>query len=139
LPLENRLGKERGFKIAMSCLDNGRFTVAAGATGLIRACMEASVRYAKNRQAFGRTIDRLQLVQEKIAKMALAYEAARLLYLQSGWLKNQGIRNTRQTSLAKWYATDASFQAASEAIQIHGAYGYSDEFDVERYFVMHAP
>jgi alkylation response protein AidB-like acyl-CoA dehydrogenase len=118
----------------MSCLDNGRYTVAAGSVGLIRASLEASVRYAKSRQAFGRSIDRFQLVQQKIAIMAQSYEAGRLLYLQAGWLKNQGQRNTRQTSLAKWYATDAALAAASEAIQIHGAYGYSDEFDVERYF-----
>lgn len=135
IPPENRLGFEgEGFKIAMSCLDNGRYTVAAGATGLIRACLDASVKYAQNRVAFGRTLDRLQLVQQKIARMAQAYEIARLLYLQAGWMKNCGMRNTRQTSLAKWFATDASFEAASEAIQIHGAYGYSDEYDVERYF-----
>ena len=135
VPAENRLGEAgEGFKIAMSCLDNGRYTVAAGATGLIRACLEASTRYAKSRQAFGRSIDRFQLIQQKIAKMAQAYEMARLLYLQAGWMKNCGLRNTRQTSLAKWYAADASFEAASEAIQVHGAYGYSDEYDVERYF-----
>lgn len=135
IPPENRLGFEgEGFKIAMSCLDNGRYTVAAGATGLIRACLDASVKYAQNRVAFGRTLDRLQLVQQKIARMVQAYEIARLLYLQAGWMKNCGMRNTRQTSLAKWFATDASFEAASEAIQIHGAYGYSDEYDVERYF-----
>jgi alkylation response protein AidB-like acyl-CoA dehydrogenase len=101
---------------------------------LIRACLEASVEYARNRPAFGRTIDRFQLVQQKIARMSQSYEMARLLYLQAGWMKNCGLRNTRQTSLAKWFATDASFEAASEAIQIHGAYGYSDEYDVERYF-----
>jgi alkylation response protein AidB-like acyl-CoA dehydrogenase len=134
IPQENRIGEEgEGFKIAMSCLDNGRYTVAAGATGLIRACLDASVRYAKERQAFGREIAKFQLIQQKIATMVQFYDAARLLYLQAGWLKNQGLRNTRETSLAKWYATDASFQAAAEAIQIHGAYGYSDEYDVERY------
>ncbi len=134
IPSENRIGKEgEGFKIAMSCLDNGRYTVAAGATGLIRACLDASVRYAKERQAFGREIAKFQLIQQKIATMVQFYDAARLLYLRAGWMKNQGLRNTRETSLAKWYATDASFQAASEAIQVHGAYGYSDEYDVERY------
>lgn len=134
VPLENRLGEEgEGFKVAMSCLDNGRYTVAAGATGLIRASLEASIKYARERQAFGREIGKFQLVQQKIARMVQSYEAARLLYLQAGWMKNQGIRNTRETSLAKWYATDASFDAAAEAIQIHGAYGYSDEYDVERY------
>jgi alkylation response protein AidB-like acyl-CoA dehydrogenase len=134
VPVENRIGMEgEGFKIAMSCLDNGRYTVAAGATGLIRACLDASRKYALDRQAFGREIARFQLIQQKIAFMVQFYEAARLLYLKAGWLKNRGIRNTRETSLAKWYATDASFQAASEAVQIHGAYGYSDEYDVERY------
>jgi glutaryl-CoA dehydrogenase (non-decarboxylating) len=134
IPVENRLGEEgEGFKIAMSSLDNGRYTVAAGATGLIRACLDASVKYAHERQAFGREIGKFQLVQQKIAGMVQSYEAARLLYLRAGWMKNTGQRNTRETSLAKWFATDASFQAASEAIQVHGAYGYSDEYDVERY------
>jgi alkylation response protein AidB-like acyl-CoA dehydrogenase len=134
VPEFNRLGEEgEGFKIAMSCLDSGRYTVAAGATGLIRASLEASVKYANDRKAFGREIGKFQLVQQKIAYMVQSYEAARLLYLRSGWMKNQGERNTRETSQAKWFATDASFEAASEAIQVHGAYGYSDEYDVERY------
>lgn len=134
VPSANRLGEEgEGFRIAMSSLDNGRYTVAAGATGLIRACLEASVKYAHERQAFGREIGKFQLVQQKIAKMVESYEAARLLYLRAGWMKNQGLRNTRETSLAKWFATDASFEAAAEAVQIHGAYGFSDEYDVERY------
>jgi glutaryl-CoA dehydrogenase (non-decarboxylating) len=131
---ENRLGEEgEGFKIAMSCLDNGRYTVAAGATGLIRASMEASLKYANDRRAFGREIGKFQLVQQKIAHMVKSYEAAKLLYLRAGWMKNRGVRNTQETSLAKWFATDESFEAASEAIQIHGAYGYSDEYEVERY------
>ncbi len=134
VPAENRLGEEgEGFKIAMSCLDNGRYTVAAGATGLIRASLDASVRYCHSREAFGRQIGRFQLVQQKIAHMTRDYEISRLLYLKAGWLKNQGQRNTKETSLAKWYATDASFEAANQAIQVHGAYGYSDEYDVERY------
>ncbi len=134
VPAANRIGEEgEGFKIAMSCLDNGRYTVASGATGLIRASLEASVRYAKERRAFGREIARMQLVQQKIARMVQSYEMARLSYLRVGWMKNQGLRNTRETSLAKWFATDASFEAANEAVQIHGAYGYSDEYDVERY------
>jgi len=134
IPADQRIGEEgEGFKIAMSSLDNGRYTVAAGATGLIRACLEASLRYANDRKAFGREIGKFQLMQQKIARMVRDYEMARLLYLRAGWMKNQGLRNTRETSLAKWFATDASFEAASEAIQIHGAYGYSDEYDVERY------
>jgi len=134
VPAAHRIGEEgEGFKVTMSAFDNGRYTVAAGATGIIRAALEASTRYAKERQSFGVPIAEHQLVQAKIARMALDYEMARLLYLQAGWCKNQGIRNTRQTSAAKWHATDASFAAANEAVQIHGAYGFSDEYDVERY------
>lgn len=130
----NRIGQEgEGFKIAMSCLDNGRYTVAAGATGLIRASLEASLKYAQERHTFGQPIASYQLIQQKLAYMQQWYDNARLLYLRAGWMKNQGLRNTRETSMAKWYATDHSFQAANEAIQIHGAYGYSDEYDVERY------
>lgn len=134
VPAENRLGEEgEGFKIAMSCLDNGRYTVAAGAAGLIRAALDASVRYARERKTFGVPIAEHQLIQQKLAYMARDYEVARLLYLKAGWRKNKGLRNTRETGLAKWYATDASFRAASDAVQIHGAYGYSDEYEVERY------
>jgi alkylation response protein AidB-like acyl-CoA dehydrogenase len=134
VPEGNRLGLEgEGFKIAMSCLDNGRYTVAAGAVGLIRACRDASLRYAHQRNAFGREIGKFQLIQQKIAHMVQYYETAHLLYLRAGWMKNQGLRNTQETSLAKWFATDAAFECASEAVQIHGAYGYSDEYDVERY------
>jgi alkylation response protein AidB-like acyl-CoA dehydrogenase len=134
VPAENRLGQEgEGYKIALSCLDNGRYTVAAGATGLIRACLEASTRYALERRTFGAQIGRHQLVQQMIAHMKRDYELARLSYLQAGSLKNAGQRNTWQTGLSKWFATEASFRAASDAVQIHGAYGYSDEYDVERY------
>jgi len=134
VPTANIIGEEgEGFKVTMSAFDNGRYTVAAGATGIVRASMEASVRYAKERESFGVPIAQHQMIQAKIARMALDYEMARLLYLKAGWCKNHGIRNTRQTSAAKWHATDASFDAANEAIQIHGAYGFSDEYDVERY------
>lgn len=134
VPAGNLLGNEgEGFKVTMTAFDNGRYTVAAGATGLIRASLEASRKYVEERTVGGRPLSGLQLIQAKIARMALDYQAARLLYLQAGWLKNQGSRNTRETSAAKWYATEASFQAASEAVQIHGAYGYSDEYPVERY------
>lgn len=134
VPAVNRLGEEgEGFKIAMSCLDNGRYTVGSGAVGLIRASLEASIAYAKARKTFGKPVAHHQLVQQKLARMERDYELGRLQYLKVGWMKNQGIRNTRETSLLKWFATDASFEAANEAIQIHGAYGYSDEYDVERY------
>lgn len=134
VPIGNRIGGEgEGFKITMSAFDHGRYTVASGATGIIRACLEASVQYAKSRETFGAPIGQHQLIQEKIAKMSQDYAIARLLYLQSGWMLNEGKRNTLETSYAKKFATEASFSAASEAIQIHGAYGYSDEYDVERY------
>jgi len=134
VPLENRIGDEgEGFKVTMTAFDHGRYTVAAGATGLIRASLEASVAYAKERSSFGKPIAHHQLIQEKIARMARDYEIARLLYLKAGWMKNEGVRNTYETSIAKHFATEASFHAASEAIQIHGAYGFSDEYDVERF------
>jgi alkylation response protein AidB-like acyl-CoA dehydrogenase len=134
VPLENRIGEEgEGFKVTMTAFDHGRYTVAAGATGLIRASLEASVAYAREREAFGKPIAHHQLIQEKIARMARDYEIARLLYLKAGWMKNEGKRNTFETSMAKQFATDRSFHAASEAIQIHGAYGFSDEYDVERF------
>jgi len=134
VPVENRIGEEgEGFKITMTGFDHGRYTVASGATGIIRASLEASVKYAKERTTFGKPIAEYQLIQEKIAKMSQDHEIARLLYLQVGWMKNMGERNTRETSFAKKFATEASFWAANEAIQIHGAYGFSDEYDVERY------
>lgn len=134
VPVENRIGEEgEGFKITMTGFDHGRYTVAAGATGIIRACLEASISYAQTRKTFGKPIGEHQLIQQKIAKMAQDYEIARLLYLQVGWLKNMGQRSTLQTSYAKKFATEASFNAANEAIQVHGAYGFSDEYDVERH------
>lgn len=134
VPVENRIGEEgEGFYIAMSCLDNGRYTVAAGATGCIRACLEDSVKYAKERYTFGVPIAHHQLIKQKIAYMQQWYDAAKLLVMKAGWLKNQGQRNTRETALAKWFATDMSVKAALEAVQLHGAYGFSDEYDVERY------
>jgi len=134
VPVANRLGHEgEGFKIAMSCLDNGRYTVAAGATGLIRACLEESVRYAHERATFGRPIGEHQLIKQKIAYMRQWYDAASLMLYKVGMLKNMGIRNTRETGQFKWYATDHSVQAALEAVQLHGAYGFSDEYPVERY------
>lgn len=134
VPAANRLGEEgEGFKIAMSALDNGRFTVAAGAAGLTRACLDASVKYAHERRTFGVEIGKHQLVQQMIAKMEAGYQTSQLLVYRAGWLKNQGVRNTRETSLAKWIASDVAFQSASDAIQVHGAYGYSNEYPVERY------
>jgi len=135
VPEENMVGRPgEGFKIAMFALDQGRYTVAAGATGLIRACRDASVRYAKERRAFGVEIAQHQLVKQMIAHMESDYQASRLLWLRSGWLKNEGRRNTKETGLAKWFATVASERAAGDAVQIHGANGYSDEYPVGRFY-----
>ncbi len=135
VPAENLVGEEgQGFEIAMYGLDQGRFTVAAGACGVIRACLEKSVEYARERQTFGKPIGRHQFVQDMIAEMVLAYETSKLLVMQAAWLKNEGVRNTRETSLAKWHATESAFRAAHLAIQVHGAYGYSAEYGIERYF-----
>ena len=135
VPRENLVGREgEGFKIAMFALDQGRYTVASGATGLIRACRDASVKYARARKTFGVEIGSHQLVKEMIAQMESDYEAARLLWLRAGWLKNIGQRNTKETGLAKWFATVASERAAGDAVQIHGANGYSDEYPVGRFY-----
>jgi glutaryl-CoA dehydrogenase (non-decarboxylating) len=135
VPAENLVGREgEGFKIAMFALDQGRYTVAAGATGLIRACRDASVAYALERKTFGQRIAEHQLVKQMIAKMEADYQISRLLWMRSGVLKNAGQRNTRETSLAKWYATVASEEAAGNAVQVHGANGYSDEYPVGRFY-----
>lgn len=135
VPVENRIGEEgEGFKVAMSCIDQGRFTVGAGACGLTRACLDASVRYANERHAFGNPIGKFELVQQMIAKMALGYETSSLLTMRSAELKNRGIRNTRETSMMKWHACDVALQSADDAIQIHGSYGYSNEYPVERFW-----
>ena len=132
---ENLVGRDgEGFKIAMFALDQGRYTVAAGATGLIRACRDASVKYAKERKTFGVEIGSHQLVKELIAQMESDYQASRLLWTRAGWLKNEGRRNTRETGLAKWFSTVASERAAGDAVQIHGANGYSDEYPVGRFY-----
>jgi glutaryl-CoA dehydrogenase (non-decarboxylating) len=134
VPEANRIGDEGdGFKIAMSCLDNGRYTVAAGASGTIRACLDASVKYARERQTFGKEIGQHQLVQQMIARMSRDYEISRLLWFKVAWLKNKGLRHTREVSMAKQFSTDAAFNAANDAIEVHGAYGYSAEYPVERY------
>jgi len=135
VPEANRVGAEgEGFKVAMFALENGRFTVAAGATGLIRACLDASVKYARERKTFGVPIGDHQLVKEMIAQMVSDYDAARLLWLRAGWMKNQGLRNNRETSLAKWFATVASERSAGDCVQIHGGNGFSDEYPAGRFY-----
>lgn len=135
LPAENRIGEEGdGFKVAMSALDHGRYTVASGAVGIITACLDACVKYANERMVGGEPIGRKQLVQQMIASMAQGREIGRLLYYKVGWMKNTGQRHTRECSMAKWTNCAAAFDAANKAVEIHGAYGFCDEFPVERYF-----
>src|ERR671929_1664912 len=135
VPADNLVGEEgQGFEIAMYGLDQGRFTVAAGACGVIRACLERSVEYARERETFGQPIGKYQFVQEMIAAMVLGYETSKLLVMQAAWMMDEGRRNTRETSLAKWHATESAFAAAHDAIQVFGSYGYSAEYGIERYF-----
>jgi len=134
VPADQLIGDEgQGFEIAMHGLDQGRFTVAAGACGVIRACLERSVAYARERETFGTAIGRHQLVQDMLAKMILGYETSKLLVMQAAWMKNEGRRNTRETSLAKWHATESAFEAAHLALQVFGAAGYASEVGIERY------
>jgi alkylation response protein AidB-like acyl-CoA dehydrogenase len=128
-----RLGQVgEGFKIAMSALDNGRFGVASGCVGTAQHALDASVRYAKERIAFSRPIASFQLVQEMLAQMHINVEAARLLVYQAGWVKNQGKKSTIPVSRAKYYASEIAKENADLAIQVHGGYGYSDEYIPEK-------
>ena len=122
-----------GFKIAMSALDSGRFSVAAGCVGICQGCVEASVAYAKEREQFDRPIASFQLVQEMLADMAVDADAARGLVWRAGWLKDAGKPNTTETSVAKLFATEAAVRSANNAIQVHGGSGYVDDYPVERY------
>ncbi len=123
-----------GFKIAMSALDSGRFSVAAGAVGVCQSCLDESTRYAMEREQFGRPIASFQLVQAMIANMRVKTDAARLLVWRAGWLKDTGQPNTTETSIAKLFATESAVWCANEAIQVHGGAGYVDDHPVERHF-----
>ncbi len=122
-----------GFKVAMSALDSGRYSVAAGCVGICQGSVDASVAYSKEREQFGRPIASFQLVQEMIADMVVETEAARALVWRAGWLKDTGKPNTTETSIAKLFATEAAVRCANMAIQVHGGSGYVDDYPVERY------
>jgi butyryl-CoA dehydrogenase len=135
IPAENRLGDEgHGFRVAMQALDGGRIGVAAQALGIAQASLDASARYAKERVQFDRTIAEFQAVQWMIADMATEIEAARLLTLRAAWLKDAGLPCGPQASMAKLLASRMARVAADYAVQIHGGYGYTKEFAVERYY-----
>jgi alkylation response protein AidB-like acyl-CoA dehydrogenase len=123
-----------GFKVAMSALDSGRYSVAAGCVGICQGCVDESVRYAQEREQFGRPIASFQLVQAMIADMAVKTDASRMLVWRAGFLKDRGRPNTLETSIAKLHATEAALECANAAIQVHGGAGYVDDHPVERYF-----
>ena len=122
-----------GFKVAMSALDSGRFSVASGCVGICQGSLDASVKYSKERVQFGRPIASFQLVQEMLTDIALHTDAARMLVWRSAWLKDNGKPNTTETSMAKLFATEAAVHCANQAIQVHGGSGYVDDYPVERY------
>jgi hypothetical protein len=122
-----------GFKVAMTALDNGRYSVGAGCVGIAQGSLEASVAYAKERHTFGKPIAAHQLVQEMIARMVVDIDASRLLIYRAGELKNAGKPNTKETSIAKYMASETAVRCSNDAIQIHGGMGYSNEFPVERF------
>ncbi|HVD39897.1 MAG TPA: acyl-CoA dehydrogenase family protein [Solirubrobacterales bacterium] len=122
-----------GFKVAMSALENGRYSVAAGCVGICEGCVQSSVEYAKERKQFGVPLARFQLVQEMIAEMILKRDASRMLVLRAGLLKDEKAPNATETSVAKLYATEAAVECANLAIQVHGGSGYVDDYPVERY------
>jgi butyryl-CoA dehydrogenase len=122
-----------GFKVAMSALDNGRYSVAAGCVGICDGCVDASVAYSTERKQFGVPLARFQLIQEMIADMILKRDASQMLVYRAGVLKDEGKPNTMETSVAKLYATEAAVECANLAIQVHGGSGYVDDYPVERY------
>jgi alkylation response protein AidB-like acyl-CoA dehydrogenase len=129
-----RLGEEgQGFTVAMSALDAGRMSMGAGATGIARGCLEASVDYAKARTQFGRPIAGFQLVQELIADMAVEVEAARLLTWKAAWLADRGEPHRLESSVAKYFASEVAVRSANAAVQVHGGYGYIDEYPVGKF------
>jgi alkylation response protein AidB-like acyl-CoA dehydrogenase len=135
VPRENLIvGESEGFKVAMKTLDGGRIGIASQAVGIARASLEASLRYSQERRTFGNPIASYQAIQFKLADMALETDAARLLTLRAATLKDAGQPCTRESAMAKLFAAEAAMKAATEAVQIHGGYGYTKEFKVERYF-----
>lgn len=133
VPKENLLGEaNRGFTIAMATLDTGRIGIAAQAVGIAQAALEHAIRYSKERQQFGKPISEFQLVQEMLVNMAMEIEAARLLVWQAACKRDNGEKYTKEASMAKLFASNVAVKAALDSIQVHGGYGYSKEYPVER-------
>ncbi len=123
-----------GFKVAMYCLDQGRFSVAAGGVGVMQACIDISTKYAMEREAFGQPIGQFQMIQQMIADMVADCEAGRFLVLRAAHLKDKGVRNTRETSMAKFFCSEAAIRASNSAVQVFGGYGFSEEYPAARYY-----
>jgi alkylation response protein AidB-like acyl-CoA dehydrogenase len=135
VPLENLLGEEgHGLQQTLATLDGGRIGIGALAIGLAQAAYEAAVQYAKERESFGQPIDSYQAIQWMLADAATEIEAARLLVYKAAWLKEQGRPFSKEAAMAKLFATEMSERVCRNAIQIHGGYGYSSEFEVERLY-----
>ena len=133
IPGENMVGEEgQGFKVAMKALGGGRIGIAAQALGLARAALDASISYAKERKQFGKTIGEFGAIQNKLADMATEIDAARMLVWRAAKLKDDGKNYYRESSMAKLYASSTAMKAATECVQIHGGYGYMQEYGVER-------
>ncbi len=134
IPADNLLGKEgEGFRLAMIALDGGRVGIASQACGVARAALEASTRYVKDRKAFGQPLSDFQGVRFTLANMAMELQAAELMTMRAAWMKEQGQPFTREASMAKLFASEMAQRACDKAVQLHGGYGYIDEFPVERY------
>ncbi|CAN5852580.1 acyl-CoA dehydrogenase family protein [soil metagenome] len=134
VPNGNVLGQVgKGLKIALHSLDNGRFSLAAGCTGISQACLDASLTYAGEREQFGKKIGGFQLVQELLSEIFLDLEASRALYYKVAWKHDKGERHTVESSVAKTFCSEAAVRNANRAVQVHGGYGYSDEYPVGRY------
>ena len=132
---ENLLGEEgMGFVNAMQILDGGRISIAALAVGIAQGAYESAVRYSKEREQFGKPISEFQAIQFKLADMAVSIEAARLLMYRAAYLKDQGKKTTKESSMAKLYASEVSVRVCEEAIQIHGGYGYTKDYPPEKYW-----
>jgi alkylation response protein AidB-like acyl-CoA dehydrogenase len=135
VPRSQMLGQPgEGFKVAMYCLDQGRFSVAAGGVGVMQACIDMSSRYAMEREAFGQKIGQFQMIQAMIADMVADCEAGRFLVWHAAHLKNKGVRNTRETSIAKLFCAEAAIRATNSAVQVYGGYGFSEEYPAARYY-----
>ncbi|MCU1266644.1 MAG: Acyl-CoA dehydrogenase [Acidobacteria bacterium] len=135
VPDENRLGAEgQGFVNAMEVLDGGRVSIAALAVGIAQGAFESALRYSGERQQFGKPIREFQAIQFKLADMATQIDAARLLMYRAAWMKDQGKRTTKESSMAKLFASEVSVRVCEEAIQIHGGYGYTKDYPAEKYW-----